>query len=291
MKKLFSVLACALPLTLGAQIRASEIGTMSQIVDGTKITMEYSRPRARGRDTLFGKSDRTWGTTWTPGANYATTLQVSRDVKLDGHLIPKRKYSVWFVLKNATEWTMVLDTNSHLFHEERPDSSAQQVRFPVRVASAPFTEVLTWSMPELRISGGDLVFQWERARVAMSVEVEPSLVMTLPAADAAAYLGSYTYSEVDSKGKVTQVKKFIVTHEGGYLRGQWDPNDSYFQKVALVRIAPDWFAPAVYDKNGVIYEVLRPDMTFEFTRKNGKAESILVRYDNDEIGAKARRIP
>ncbi|MEP6779616.1 MAG: DUF2911 domain-containing protein [Gemmatimonadaceae bacterium] len=291
MKKFFAVFVCAFPLTLNAQIRASEIGTMSQIVDGTKITMEYSRPRARGRDTLFGKSDRNWGVTWTPGANYATTLQVSKSIKLDGHVIPKRKYSVWFVLKNATEWTMVLDTNSHLFHEDRPDSSAQQIRFPVKIASAPFTEVLTWSMPALRITGGDLVFQWERARLALNVEVEPSLVMTLPAADAVPYLGRYTYSEIDVKGKVTEGKTFIITHESGYLRARWEPEDPYFQKVAMVRIAPDWFAPAVYDKSGVIYEVLRPDMTFEFTRKNGKAESFVVRYDNDDIGAKARRIP
>jgi methionine-rich copper-binding protein CopC len=36
----------ALPAVAHAQIRASEVGSMSQIIDGTKITMEYSRPRA-----------------------------------------------------------------------------------------------------------------------------------------------------------------------------------------------------------------------------------------------------
>ncbi|HEX9484759.1 MAG TPA: DUF2911 domain-containing protein, partial [Gemmatimonadaceae bacterium] len=67
-----------------AQIRASEPATFTQTIDGTKITMQYSRPRARGRETLFGSSDVVrWNEVWTPGANYATTLEVSKPVKLE----------------------------------------------------------------------------------------------------------------------------------------------------------------------------------------------------------------
>ena len=62
------------------------------------VTINYARPRARGRSPLFGKVVR-WGDTWTPGANWATTLEVSREVRLDGHPIPKGKYSVWFVVQ------------------------------------------------------------------------------------------------------------------------------------------------------------------------------------------------
>ena len=77
------LLALALTLTtateLHAQIRASEMATFTQMIDGTKISMSYSRPRGRGRDPLFGsvKSVR-WDEVWTPGANYATTFEVNR---------------------------------------------------------------------------------------------------------------------------------------------------------------------------------------------------------------------
>ena len=66
-------LSLALPARAPAQVRASEAASVSQTVDGTKITIEYSRPRGRARDSLFGKVVP-WGEVWTAGANLATTL-------------------------------------------------------------------------------------------------------------------------------------------------------------------------------------------------------------------------
>ena len=67
--------------SLAAQIRASERATVSQVVDGTRITVDYSRPRARGRAALFGGEVK-WNEVWTPGANDATTLEIDRDTGL-----------------------------------------------------------------------------------------------------------------------------------------------------------------------------------------------------------------
>jgi len=291
MRRFLLLALCAVPHLARAQIRASEVGTVSQTIDGTKISLEYSRPRARGRTTLFGTSAVRWGETWTPGANWATTLDVSKNVKLNGHAVPKGKYSMWMVVRQDGEWTVVLDPQSHRYHMEPPDSSDKQVRFAARAEAAPFTEVLTWSMPELRMNGGTLVMQWERARVPIDIEVEPTLVMTLPASDAEAYLGSYSYAELDSAGKPAKSMTFTVTHEDGTLKGRWDPEDPYFKKFALIRIAPDWFVPGVYDKNGQIYEVLKPEMVFEFTRANGRAVSLVVRDEDDHIDATGTRKP
>src|SRR5207253_2946033 len=93
-----------------AQIRASEMSTFSQMIDGTKISMSYSRPRGRGRDTLFGsKKGVRWDEVWTPGANYATTFEVNRPVRIDGHAVKAGTYSVWMVVRKSGDWTMVLD--------------------------------------------------------------------------------------------------------------------------------------------------------------------------------------
>lgn len=273
-----------------AQIRASELGTMSQVIDGTRIVLQYSRPRARGRDTLFGIGDRGWGHLWTPGANWATTIDASKGITLNKIAVPKGKYSMWMKLTSATAWTLVLDPDFHRYHEDRPDSNAKQIRIPVVVTAAPFTDVLTWSMPELRIDGGTLEFRWERARVALDVDVTPSLVMTLSAADAAPYLGLYTVTTIE-KGKPGSVSTLTITHEDNTLKGVFEPDDPYLKKFALIRISPDWFAPAVYDKNGRIYEVLRPDETWEFTRKAGKVVSFVVRLEDDELFARAVRKP
>ena len=273
-----------------AQIRASEPATFTQTIDGTKITMQYSRPRARGRETLFGSSDVVrWNEVWTPGANYATTLEVSKPVKLEGHPVKPGTYSVWMVVRQSGEWTFVLDPNVRIYHMFPPDSSDRQVRFPIHPHDGPFTEVLTWSVPEIRADGGTLVMQWGRTRVDMQVEVEPSLRITMDEADALPYLGEYTFTR-NRRAGATVTSKFFVVYEQNTLKGYWEPDDAYYHHFALIRIAPDWFAPGVYDEQGRIYEVYRPDMTVEFKREEGRVMSLEIRMDNDFVWGTAKRV-
>lgn len=288
--RIAALLTLAIPSVLCAQVRASELGTVSQMIDGTKIAIEYSRPRARGRETLFGTSAVKWGETWTPGANWATTLDVSKNVKLNGLPVAKGKYSVWMVVRQNGNWTVVLDPDSRRYHMNPPDSSRTQIRIPVRTETVPFTEVLTWWMPDVRMNGGTIAMQWERARVLLNLEVEPSLVMTLPPADAQAYIGRYRMAEKDSSKKDSTITELAITHENGVLRGRFTPEDNYLKKFALVRVAPDWFAVGVYDK-GEIYEVLKPDMILEFTRANGAITGYVIRDpENDVVWGTATRL-
>ena len=274
-----------------AQIKASEIGTMSQVIDGTKITMEYSRPRVRGRNPLFGTSAVHWGEVWTPGANYATTLETDKPITIDGHAVPKGKYSVWFVVRQSGDWTFVLDPKWKQFHNMPPDSNATQLRFMVHTQNAPFTEVLTWSMPSLRVNGGTLTMNWDRTAVSVNVGVSPSYSTTMPRADAEPYLGTYDFMEVDSTGKVTKTSPLVLDYENGTLKGRVGLWNNYLGHYAMIRVAPDWFVPAVYDKNGEIYEVLRPDVTIEFTRENGRPMTFEWRGDDDKVFARGTRRP
>src|SRR6478672_8530028 len=65
----------------GAQM-ASEKGSVTQSVDGTTITIEYYRPVARGR-TPFPDVVH-WGRMWTAGANWATTFDVDKPIRVNG---------------------------------------------------------------------------------------------------------------------------------------------------------------------------------------------------------------
>jgi hypothetical protein len=283
-------LVAVIPSAAAAQIRASELASVSQTVDGTKITIEYSRPRLRGRDAIFGTKDVKWDEVWTPGANYATTLETSRDIKLDGHPIPKGKYSVWLVVRKSGPWTFVLDPRARLFHMAHPDSTASQIRFAVQAQSVPPTEVLTWSFPDVRSTGTTIAMSWVKTRVTLEAEVEPSLAYGLPAGDAAPYLGRYVF---EPNTKEDSAKKsqdhFVVTYDHGILKGAFDPMDDYMKTFALIRVGPDAFAPGIYDDKGVIYEVMRPDMIFEFTRTNGRATAFEMRDEGDKLQGRATR--
>ena len=284
--------ALAAPSPARAQIRASELATVSQTIDGTKLTVAYSRPRARGRAPLFGNRKVVrWDEVWTPGANWATTLDVSRDVTLDGRRVPKGTYSVWMVVRESGDWTVVLDPRARRFHMQPPDSTAAQVRFPTRPEPAPFAEVLTWSFPDLRASGGTLAMHWGTTRVAMKLDVAPSLAVGLPAPDAAPYVGEYAFTEVDSAGRKGKTSGFRVLYEQGTLKGEFVPADAYMGRFALIRVAPDVFAPGLYDAKGEIYEVLRPDMMITFTRDAGRPARFEVRDDSDALWGLGTRKP
>jgi hypothetical protein len=281
--------ACCAPAAALAQIRASEPATVSQTIDGTRFTVAYSRPRVRGRDPLFGTRAVHWGETWTPGANMATTLELSRAATVGGRRVPKGKFSVWMVVREAGDWTVVLEPKANLFHMFPPDSSAAQIRIPVRPEEGPFTEVLTFSFPEVTTSGGVLAFQWAKTRIAIPLVVEPSLAVELPEADAAPYLGRWAYTPFDEQGKALPPIELRLLYENGVLKAEHVPEDGYMKRFALIRVRPDVFFPGLYDKDGKIYEVMRPDMAFTFARIGGRPDSLEVRYDDDVLAATARR--
>ena len=160
-----------------AQVRASERATISQTVDGTRITIDYARPRVRGRSPIFGGLVH-WGEVWTPGANMATTLEADRDIAIDGHPVPKGKYSVWLVVAQEGPWTFVLDPDAGRFHTNRPRERDGQIRFPVAANAAPDTEVLTWSFPEVTATGTTAVLQWADRAVRLAITVTPSRSIT-----------------------------------------------------------------------------------------------------------------
>jgi hypothetical protein len=85
----------------GAQIRASERALVAQDVE--RLTVDYSRPQARGRE-LYGTLEP-WGRARTPGADRATTLELDEPVTILGIPVPKGRYSVWLRLEEQGPWT------------------------------------------------------------------------------------------------------------------------------------------------------------------------------------------
>ena len=165
-------LVTALPAGAQAQVMASEHGMVQQRVDGTTITIEYYRPQRRGRDNLFGGVVK-WGSTWTPGANWATTIEVDHDVKIDGHPLAKGRYSIWMV-PQPNEWTVIFSTVWKRFHVQGPDPSAQQVTFAVKPDSTPMVDVLTFSFPDVAPDSTTLLLQWGTTAVPLHIAVTPS---------------------------------------------------------------------------------------------------------------------
>jgi hypothetical protein len=199
------------PLPIAAQIRPSERAEVSQTVDGTKLIVNYARPRARGRADLFGKVVE-WDEVWTPGANNATTLDVSKDIRISGHTLPKGKYSVWLVVKKQGDWIAVFDTTPNRFHLNRPVPDAAKLHYALTPATGPFTEVLTFSFPDVTSGGTTLEMSWGTTRVDFPIVVQPTQKRTIARDSVAPYLGSFQMGWTASAGGKPVSVPFVVRY-------------------------------------------------------------------------------
>jgi hypothetical protein len=174
-----------------AQGRLSEHAVTAQTIANATITVEYYRPVARGRDSLFGRVV-TWGEHWTPGANWATTLETDRDIRLNGHLLPKGKYAIWTVVRPG-RWQVELHRTWRKFHVPPPsDSADEQLRFDVTPATGPAVEVLTFDFPEVRPAATTLRLRWGTVVVSLPIAaIPPPLTLLPPGTDVSPYLGRY----------------------------------------------------------------------------------------------------
>ena len=275
------------PVQLRAQIRASEHASVSQTADGTVFSITYFRPQARGRTALFGKTVKL-GETWTPGANWATILDVSRDVSLDGHAVTKGKYSVWFVVRER-DWTIILDPRFERFHEDRPDSTAAQIRWSIQPAEGPPLEMLTWSFSEVRADGVQIAFAWGTKRVSINATVQPSHPIPIARAQAEPFLGTYQWRWSDSTD--TTSMRVTFAHDGTYMRQTHTPFPKWYPRVQgqpMARTNDEWFITAIII-DGKVWE-MDADMQWEFTLKDGKAVSFEIRDSKDELIGKGTRV-
>jgi hypothetical protein len=279
-----AVLATAWPLGAAAQIRASERSTISQVVDGTTITLDYSRPQVRGRDSLFGHVVP-WGKVWT-GANWATTLKADHPITLNGHPVPAGRYSVWFRIQPET-WTLILDPVPERFHILPPDSTGDQIRLPVEPATGPHVEVLTWSFPEIRPSGTTLRFAWGTTAVSLAVEVEPSQTFTVDRGFAERFVGTYRLERHGLLGDGTV--SFAVRYHDGHLTAEWEqPPNPRLGSIWLASRGAGMFFPIELEQGGP-FDVL-VDLVLEFTPLEGRAERFELRGLGDELWGVGTRV-
>lgn len=99
------------------EVRKSQAAAVSQRVANTEITVTYSRPVARGR-ALFG-SLMPFGQVWNPGADQATAISLTRDVRVNDQMLPAGRYSVWAV-PGAEVWTMIFSRAADVYHTPYP---------------------------------------------------------------------------------------------------------------------------------------------------------------------------
>ena len=261
------VVGTAVPVAAcDAQVRASEQGTVSQTVDGTVITIEYYRPSLRGR-APFGTLVK-WGEKWTPGANWATTFEASKDIHLNGRALPKGKYAVWMIPQQSGEWSVILHKEARRFHIQKPKDDGEVLRLAVATEQAPPMETLLWYFPAVHSEGAALRMHWGTTIVPLHVRVDPSKPRTLSASERDVYVGRYRMPMQDGQSRLIEI---LATPDG--IRGTMTPARfvGFDADFDMIPVGEHRFRMGLR-KDGKYFDA--EEVYFQFTVENGKATAV-----------------
>jgi hypothetical protein len=270
-----------------AQVRASERGTVSQVVDGTTITVDYSRPVARGRSPLFGRVVR-WGATWTPGANWATTLELSNDVQVNGQPVAKGKYSMWVIPRENEDWTVFLSSSVRVFHTQKQKVDEAKATFTVKPKEMSHLEVLTWSFPEVSSQGTTLQLQWGTTALPLQITKASGQSVAQPHLDVTPYLGEYRMQfEPEGGGQGFEIEMEVI-ESNGRLRGRFpQPPPDTDPEFDLVQAGQHSFTPVYYRSGKVFEHDEETDMVFQVV--DGRATGFELRFQRKVYGRGVRK--
>lgn len=112
--------------------RPSPPAVVKTTVDGTDVTIDYSRPSLKGREAFGDKSPLApSGEVWRTGANEATTFTVSKAVKINGQPLAAGTYAL-FTIPAAGEWTVVFNKTAKQWGAFKYDLKEDALRVKVK---------------------------------------------------------------------------------------------------------------------------------------------------------------
>ena len=148
------------------RIKPSQTGTVSQEIGATKIALQYDRPVARGRE-LFGSLVK-WGSVWSPSANFATTIDISEDITVQGDPLPKGKYSIWSI-PGEQEWTIIFNKKERVHHLQYPEGE-DVLRVKTRPEQGSHMEVLAYYFPVVGPDSAIMRLHWGTTIVPVTIK-------------------------------------------------------------------------------------------------------------------------
>jgi DUF2911 family protein len=180
MKKGF-LLALAAAFYVGAN---AQISTPAPSPDGstyskvglTDITIEYSRPKVKGRK-IFGEGDdflQPFGTLWRSGANSGTIITTSTDIKVEGQDLPAGEYML-LTIPGKDTWTVIFYKDKSIggnmnAHKDEDNQLKVTVK-PTTLTEA--VEALTFNISDISEDNTKAAIQlaWANTSVKVGIEV------------------------------------------------------------------------------------------------------------------------
>ena len=174
-KNLFTITLISLGIFAQAQglkvPTASPTQTFKQNFGVGEISIEYSRPSVKGR-VIFGGL-LPYGKIWRTGANSATKITFSDDVKLEGSDVKAGTYAIYSI-PNKDSWEIMLYKDLTLGGNVA-DYKAENEVLRLKVVPAAYlekVETFTINLNDITPTSTTLELIWDKTKVPVKITTE-----------------------------------------------------------------------------------------------------------------------
>ena len=151
------------------EIRQSQKSSVNQYVGvDTKITINYSRPAVKGR--IVWGNIVPYGLTWRAGANENTTIELNKDVKIQGSTLAAGKYSI-HMIPSETDWIIIFNKNNNQWGSFSYDESVDALRATVTPIEAPIEEFLIYNFGNITENSVVAFLHWEKLKIPFQINL------------------------------------------------------------------------------------------------------------------------
>lgn len=275
MKRLFIAITVVLSGFVGfSQVQtpaASPFAKVQQTVGLTEVSVEYSRPSAKGRN-IFGNLVP-FGKTWRTGANANTIVTFGTDVTIGGKKLPKGEYAI-YVAPKPDSWDVYFytDVNNWGLPEKWNEEKIALKTTAKPVLLNNNVETFTIGINNLDNDFGHIEISWEKTLVPIKFDVptasiaNASIEKALTGPDAQAFYDAANYY-YQSNGDIHKALEWV--NQSIDMRGN-DVPFWYFRLKSLIQAKAG-------DKRGAIETAQR---SLDLAEKAGNADYIKLNKDS-----------
>jgi hypothetical protein len=153
-----------LAMAQGAKPAASPAAKAEGTIGDAKVTINYSQPAVKGRK-IWGALVP-FGQVWRTGANNATTIEFSKDVKIEGQALKAGKYAIFTIPTEGGDWTFIFNGKADQWGSYNYSDKDDVLRVKVKSGkAAAMTERMTFD-----IKGNMVNLSWENLSVGFKVQ-------------------------------------------------------------------------------------------------------------------------
>ena len=152
------------------EVRLSPKAMVEQTVGFTEVTIDYSRPGVKGRKIWGGLVP--YNVVWRAGANEATKITFSTNVKIDGKKLKAGSYG-FFAIPGQKTWILIFNKVANQWGAFEYNDVEDALRIEVTpMQNNCWQEWLAYTINKSSENKAVVMLEWEKLKVPFNVEVE-----------------------------------------------------------------------------------------------------------------------